>query len=379
MASRALASRTEGEAGYAQYAYEGADAGQVTVHQDEQLRVLNREDADWWYVRTDDETEGYMPAIYVALEDLRADRSAPLDAAPDATDAGSDAGSVAGSAASVSAASTTSAASSAPSGASSLSRFMKSANGKKKKQQVAPTPEPTKPATVAEEEQVGAAATVELLLLKEKHTQMVASSERQAKEVAAVVAALRVELAQATEQQGMDGSEMKAMRAALSASEGATATTQRANTRLQAATAEHVQTEVRLRAEIDALRAELDLCRAEPDFMRAMSMAERPDSATSERINEDEGPRRPQSAPGGRRPARPEPMVPQSRFTALGSTDMEPRPGSSRRPPAAGGSRPGSGASSRSRLGSGASSHSRRRAGGKYTRNPRHNDYQGRF
>lgn len=362
------------------WAYAAAGAGQVSVEEGESLHVLARDNDEWWYVRAD-AGDGYLPASYVQV------------------DVGSDAASDAGSTASGSVASVVS---SAGSGAGSLSRFMKSAHGKKKQQQVQQHEQiaQTVPAAAAGNDGNTAEANAttadeKLLQLEEQHAQSLTKlkSENQQQMAAheAEVTQLKAALHEAAKQNELDALELKATRAALTVAEDATAATQRVNEQLQTATAEHVQTEMCLRAEIDSLHSELEQLRTETSRLRranaAASTERRVGSTTSARTtvgsgsagtkqmtttvedttNADSGssPTRPHSAPVDR--ASGQPMASQPRWTALDASDTEPsRENCHRRGNSGGIDRPGSATSRRlQKAGAGAAAGAPRRGNGK--------------
>lgn len=321
-------------AGKAIWAFESTGAGQISISKDQALHVLAQDNPEWWYVRTD-AGEGYIPASYVQIEAV-GDENA------------SDAGSVA----SASAASAQSSAGSSAS-AGSLSRFMKSPHGQKKKQhamqevrtvrQLEQTPGIAEaPAAVTASVGGSSEDSVELQLLKEAHAQslakVMAETEQQRAAHEAQVLRLRASLTQTEEQHALDQLELKATRSALTVAEDALAATKEANEHLKAAATEHALTEKRMRAEIESLRSQLDRSRDEAVSLRRANAAvgtnpsldkattaaqtewERDGATGPTAVTSIDGSRtvRPQSAPADRT------MVAQPRWTALDASATEP-------------------------------------------------------
>ena len=328
--------------GRAIWAFKSTGAGQISTEAGEAVQVLARDNSEWWFVRTEAGGEGYVPASYVQL---------------DGSEGAGDAGSVASQVSS--AASAQSSAGSAES-VGSLSRFMKSAHGRKKRQQVQqqdarPDDADSEPATGANAEaQARVAGANEKLSesdvarengdvqqLKQAHAEslakLTAESEQRNAAHEAELTQLRVSLQEAVEQHELDQLELKASRAALTTAEDATSATKQLNEHLKAAAGEHALTEKRLRAEIESLRSQLDRSHAEVARLRtaepvATATTKPGSNTTSEQTNattSDNGsPTRPQSAPVDWTDARRgRSMTPQARWTALGASESEPQQG----------------------------------------------------
>lgn len=333
------------------WAFQGHGAGQVSAREGEVLQVLARDNPEWWYVRTE-AGEGYMPASYVQLR-------------VDDGDAESEAGSMASTSTASAQSSTESAVTT-----SSLSRFMKSAHGRKKRlhvqQQEQRAGEAAKARSGAASSnsistevnaealaEVAATKTTsspvpqsnatdnEVKLLKEAHAQALAKLQVRSKELSAAheaeITQLRASLYEATEQHELDQLELKAAQAALSAAEDATFSTRQANEHLKAAAAEHMQTEIRLREEIESLRSQLETSRDELARLRTANPPIVKHPSNSKTTPAQDGPQpgatvatsgdgtstRPQSAPANRAA-----LASRARWTALDASEIEPSAGS---------------------------------------------------
>lgn len=334
------------EGGKSIWAFESSGAGQISTTEGQSLHVLARDNSEWWYIRTDD-GEGYVPASYVQLESA-------------GDEGASDAGSVASaqsSAASSSAASTQSSLGSTAS-PGSLTRFMKSAHGRKKRQQVQQA-QPTQQHAQSSGAEAPTTATVsaggsgeastdaagKLQQLKQEHDETVAKmkaeSEQRSMAHEAEVRQLRDSLREAEAQHELDQLELKATHAALAAAEDAASATRQANEHLNTVAIEHAQTEKRLREEIVSLRSQLDRSRGEVERLRSASVAVKPSdkldktttaaqaepnigaAAATSRITGNGSSARPQSAPVDRT-CQGRSATSQPRWTALGASETEP-------------------------------------------------------